>query len=123
MSNSIVIQTNSTVIEDMKQQYKHSLSPKTPQGGIFMAKVPSCTITAYKSGKVMFQGGRAESTSHIRMVAAIVDDKMRELNAKNPSLDTSRLAVLTAVNVIHDYIKLKEEHEKLKESMTKKGME
>ena len=33
MSNSIVIQTNSTVIEDMKQQYKHSLSPKTPQGG------------------------------------------------------------------------------------------
>ena len=26
MSNSIVIQTNSTVIEDMKQQYKHSLS-------------------------------------------------------------------------------------------------
>ena len=63
-----------------------------------------------------------ESTSHIRMVAAIVDDKMRELNAKNPSLDTSRLAVLTAVNVIHDYIKLKEEHEKLKESMTKKGM-
>jgi len=42
-----------------------------------------------------------ESTSHIRMVAAIVD----------------------AVNVIHDYIKLKEEHEKLKESMTKKGME
>ena len=61
MSNSIVIQTNSTVIEDMKQQYKHSLSPKIPQGGIFMAKVPSCTITAYKSGKVMFQGGRAEA--------------------------------------------------------------
>lgn len=26
-----------------------------------MAKVPSCTITAYKSGKVMFQGGRAEA--------------------------------------------------------------
>lgn len=61
MSNSIVIQTSSTVIEDMKQQYKHSLSPKTPQGGIFMAKVPSCTITAYTSGKVMFQGGRAEA--------------------------------------------------------------
>ena len=53
------------------------------------------------------------------MVAAIVDDKMRELNAKNPSLDTSRLAVLTAVNVIRLH-KIKEEHEKLKESMTKK---
>ena len=33
MSNSIVIQTNSTVIEDMKQQYKHSLSPKLRKAG------------------------------------------------------------------------------------------
>lgn len=64
-----------------------------------------------------------ESTSHIRIVAAIVDDKMRELNAKNPSLDTNRLAVLTAVNVVHDYIKLKEENEKLKERMSQKGMD
>ncbi len=61
-----------------------------------------------------------ESTSHIRMVAAIVDDKMRELNAKNPSLDTSRLAVLTAVKRHTRLHKIKEEHEKLKESMTKK---
>ncbi|WP_028400917.1 cell division protein ZapA [Ectobacillus panaciterrae] len=62
-----------------------------------------------------------ESTSHIRMVAAIVDDKMREINAKNPSLDISRLAVLTAVNVVHDYIKLKEENERLKERVKRNG--
>lgn len=60
LSNSIVIQTNPAIIEDMKQQYKQAIAPKVPQGGIFMAKVPSCTITAYKSGKVMFQGTRAE---------------------------------------------------------------
>ena len=59
MSNSIVIQTNSKTIEDMKLHYQQALSPKVPQGGVFMAKAPSCTITAYKSGKVMFQGGRA----------------------------------------------------------------
>lgn len=63
MSNSIVIQTNSATIENMKQQYKQAISPKVPQGGVFMAKVPSCTITAYKSGKVMFQGGRAQEES------------------------------------------------------------
>ncbi len=62
-----------------------------------------------------------ESTSHIRMVAAIVDDKMREINAKNPSLDINRLAVLTAVNVVHDYIKLKEENERLKERAKRNG--
>lgn len=54
-----------------------------------------------------------ESTSHIRLVASIVDDKMREISAKNPYLDINKLAVLTAVNIVHDYIKLKEELERL----------
>lgn len=61
-----------------------------------------------------------ESTSHIRMVAAIVDDKMREIHAKNPSLDINRLAVLTAVNVVHDYIKLKDQHKRLQEKLNQK---
>ncbi len=51
----------------------------------------------------------AESSSHIRLVASMVDDKMREISAKNPSLDSSKLAVLTAVNAIHDYIKVKDQ--------------
>ncbi|PLS16934.1 cell division protein ZapA [Bacillus sp. M6-12] len=50
-----------------------------------------------------------ESSSHIRLVASMVDDKMREISSKNPSLDTSKLAVLTAVNTVHDYLKLKDE--------------
>ncbi|WP_110114853.1 cell division protein ZapA [Bacillus sp. CGMCC 1.16541] len=54
-----------------------------------------------------------ESTSHIRLVASIVDDKMREISRMNPSLDINKLAVLTAVNMVHDYIKLKEDYEKL----------
>ncbi|MCA1031989.1 cell division protein ZapA [Bacillus timonensis] len=58
-----------------------------------------------------------ESTSHIRLVASIVDDKMREINSKNSSLDINKLAVLTAVNVVHDYLKLKDEHEQLLQQM------
>ncbi|MEH6941573.1 cell division protein ZapA [Bacillus sp. JJ722] len=50
-----------------------------------------------------------ESSSHIRLVASLVDDKMREISEKNPSLDVSKLAVLTAVNTIHDYLKVKEQ--------------
>ena len=34
-----------------------------------------------------------ESSSHIRHVASLVDDKMREISEKNPSLDVSKLAV------------------------------
>lgn len=56
-----------------------------------------------------------ESTSHIRHVASIVDEKMREISSMNPSLDTNRLAVLTAINAVNDYLKVKdrlEQHEK-----------
>jgi cell division protein ZapA len=54
-----------------------------------------------------------ESSSHIRLVASIVDDKMREISAKNPHLDINKLAVLTAVNIVHDYLKLKEDYNRL----------
>lgn len=54
-----------------------------------------------------------ESTSQIRFVCSKVDDKMREINSMNPSLDTSRLAVLTAVNAVNDYLKLQERFEEL----------
>jgi cell division protein ZapA len=57
----------------------------------------------------------SESTSYIRLVASIVDDKMREISEKNPTLDSSKLAVLTAVNVVHDYLKVKDELEALQE--------
>ncbi|MDQ0412941.1 cell division protein ZapA [Mesobacillus stamsii] len=54
-----------------------------------------------------------ESTSHIRLIASMVDDKMREIGSANPSLDTSKLAVLTAVNAVNDYIKMKDRMEAL----------
>lgn len=60
-----------------------------------------------------------ESTGHMRLVASIVDDKMREIYAHNSTLDVSRLAVLTAVNAVHDYLKLKEQVEALEEEVKK----
>lgn len=62
-----------------------------------------------------------ESISHIRLVASIVDEKMREINGKNSNLDISKLAVLTAVNVVHDYIKLKDDYDMLERELKKKG--
>lgn len=54
-----------------------------------------------------------ESPSHIRYVSSLVDDKMREISSKNPGLDAGKLAVLTAVNAVNDFLKLKEELERL----------
>ena len=53
-------------------------------------------------------------------VASIVDYKMREINRESPSLDINKLSILTAVNVTHDYVKLKEAYEKLEKQLIEK---
>ncbi|BBW95338.1 MULTISPECIES: cell division protein ZapA [Geobacillus] len=58
-----------------------------------------------------------ESPAHIRLVAALVDDKMQEFSEKHPMLDVPKLAVLTAVNIASEYLKLKEEYQRLVEKM------
>lgn len=55
-----------------------------------------------------------ENSSHIRVVASMVDSKMKEINESNPYLDTNKLAVLTAVNIVNDYLNLKNEYETLR---------
>jgi cell division protein ZapA len=60
-----------------------------------------------------------ENSSHIRLVASMVDDKMREIGSKNPSLDASKLAVLTALNAMNDLVKLKDQYEKLESELNR----
>ncbi|MGE6259298.1 cell division protein ZapA [Heyndrickxia sporothermodurans] len=58
-----------------------------------------------------------DSASHIRQVSTLVDEKMRDIRSKNPSFDTSKLAVLTAVNAVHEYLKLQEKVELLEKQL------
>ncbi|MBM4762502.1 ribonuclease HIII [Bacillus sp. B15-48] len=59
MGNTVLTTTNRE-IEKMKAHYSRYLSEKIPPGGVFTAKTPTCSITAYKSGKVLFQGRDGE---------------------------------------------------------------
>lgn len=43
-------------LRTLKEHYRKQLKEPTPQNAYFAAKTPSCTITAYQSGKVLFQG-------------------------------------------------------------------
>ncbi|ASN05053.1 cell division protein ZapA [Virgibacillus necropolis] len=61
-----------------------------------------------------------EDAQHVRLVANLVDQKMNEIHKVNSTLGTTRLAVLTAVNTMNDYLKLKEDYATLLGSMTKK---
>ncbi|WP_426366389.1 cell division protein ZapA [Mammaliicoccus lentus] len=58
-----------------------------------------------------------DDSSHIRYVAGRVDEKIKALGQLNAGLDTTRKSVLTAVNVMHEYVKLEEENEKLQEEI------
>ncbi|MBE8847292.1 ribonuclease HIII [Enterococcus durans] len=59
MSN-VIIKTTTKQIEKMKQTYSTFLLPKKVPYTSFVAKKNGTTITAYTSGKVMFQGTNAE---------------------------------------------------------------
>ncbi|MCM3116692.1 cell division protein ZapA [Neobacillus sp. MER 74] len=61
----------------------------------------------------------SESPSHIRHVASLVDNKMREISYKNPNLDATKLAVLTAVNAVNDFLQMKDELNRLKTEQLK----
>ncbi len=54
-----------------------------------------------------------EDEAHLRLIADSVDEKIRAIASKNPGLDTTRKAVLTACNIMDDYIKLKEKCDRL----------
>jgi len=44
---------------------------------------------------------------------------MCEIHSKNPNLDVSKLAVLTALNAVNDYIKIKDQLERLQNELEK----
>ncbi|WHX99554.1 cell division protein ZapA [Neobacillus sp. DY30] len=60
-----------------------------------------------------------ETQSHVRHVASLVDKKMREIGSRNPLLDVNKLAVLTAVNAVNDFLKMKEQLEQLQSELQK----
>lgn len=59
MSQSVLTVTKD-MINKMIDYYKKDLKEKVPPGAYFAAKVNGCSITAYRSGKVLFQGAQHE---------------------------------------------------------------
>ena len=53
------------------------------------------------------------SSNYMRMVSGYVDDKMRQIAESNRRLDTTKIAVLAAVNIADEYFRLKQEYDEL----------
>lgn len=63
MANVVLIKSLNEIAK-MKNYYQASLSEKNPPGSLFAAKTKTCSITAYKSGKVLFQGNDCEQEAN-----------------------------------------------------------
>ncbi|KKB34815.1 ribonuclease HIII [Bacillus thermotolerans] len=55
-----VLKVNSSTLSEMIRHYAPHAKDKLPPGTAFTAKTPTCAITGYRSGKVLFQGKGAE---------------------------------------------------------------
>lgn len=90
MSQVIIVQSLDT-IEKMKNHYKNYLKPTVPPGAIFAAKLPTCSITAYKSKKVLFQGGSYEKEASLWEENSSI--KKQTISTSLPS-DISHLSII-----------------------------
>ncbi|XJZ26424.1 ribonuclease HIII [Bacillota bacterium Lsc_1132] len=57
---NVVLKKSINELMKMKKYYQADLLEKNPPGSLFAAKTKTCSITAYKSGKVLFQGNGGE---------------------------------------------------------------
>lgn len=89
------------------------------EGGIIVSQSDKTRITVDIYGKTYTIVGE-ENPHHMKLIASLVDEKMRDIHDVNKSLDTSRLAVLTAVNTMNDYTKLQQAYEELQSSIKQK---
>ncbi|MBS4191535.1 ribonuclease HIII [Bacillus sp. FJAT-49705] len=94
MSNVVIIKKMKE-IDEMKIYYQSFLSDKAPSGSIFTAKTPTCTITAYKSGKVLFQGnGSTEESAKWNQNSQITSSQKESFNQGNLPENIRHLSVI-----------------------------
>jgi ribonuclease HIII len=87
MANHVITATT-TMLEKMRNHYASDITGHLPAGALFVAKRPNCTITAYRSGKVLFQGKAAEEEAA---------KWMKESDQKEATASQSRLTAASAI--------------------------
>jgi ribonuclease HIII len=92
MSN-VVIKVSQKTISEMMNYYQHGLLHKKVPYTVFVAKKGQTTITAYTSGKVMFQGSQAE-TEAARWGEATTSAKPAKTNTTSLPANFAQLSVV-----------------------------
>ncbi|MFL2100178.1 ribonuclease HIII [Desemzia sp. FAM 23991] len=85
MSNEVLL-VSKTTLNEMKEYYKSYLKPNTPPGSLFAAKKGAVNITAYKSGKVLFQGNNSTNEVTIWKAKGEITKKKPKVKSVDSSL-------------------------------------
>lgn len=70
------------------------------------------SVTVEIFGQAYPMLGKA-APGYMRQVAGHVDSRMRQVAEKNERLDMTRIAVLSAVNIADEYLRLKQEYDEI----------
>jgi ribonuclease HIII len=87
MANHVITAT-AAMLEKMRNHYASDITGHLPAGALFVAKRSGCTITAYRSGKVLFQGKEAEQEAA---------KWMKQSDKKETPVSQPRLAAISAI--------------------------
>jgi len=95
--SNYVMQADRQLLDALRAHYEDALSDRLPAGALFAVKRPDVVITAYRSGKVLFQGKAAEQEAAKWMGKRGADrGKRQERETASPPLE-HRLEKLSAI--------------------------
>ncbi|MBM7648875.1 ribonuclease HIII [Bacillus ectoiniformans] len=85
MAHTVLKVTDQT-LKQMKEFYQQYSTGSLPPGAVFAAKKPSCSITGYRSGKVLFQGKEAMTEAARWQGGTAVSSPAKKAKPKTASL-------------------------------------
>ncbi|WP_313469430.1 ribonuclease HIII [Carnobacterium sp.] len=82
-----VLTVSPKILKEMKNYYQNYLKSSTPPGGNFAAKKAAVNITAYNSGKVLFQGHSAQQEAAL-WASKAMNKPTKKSSSNGSSLNT-----------------------------------
>ncbi len=75
--STIVLEVSNSTMTKIQNHYIKATGEAQPPGSLFLAKISDCTITGYKSGKVMFQGKGSQREAEQWQSSALKENKQK----------------------------------------------
>ncbi len=80
-------------------------------------------IIAIKIGNRTYHVRSANDPEYVKLLARFLDERMQEIAGHTPTVDTMKVAILTALHIADQYFSTKRELDALKRTVDHRGSE